>query len=150
MKTYSLTINGNKYDVTVEGVADGKAAVSVNGIPYEVALDASVPAPAASPAASPAAAPSGKAPVSRPEPVGRASGPAPESASSTVTSPLPGVIIEVSVKEGQAVRAGEKVAVLEAMKMENEITAPRDGTVTAIHAAKGDSVLEGAPVVTIA
>ena len=146
MKTYSLTINGNKYDVTVEGVADGKAAVSVNGIPYEVALDASVPAPAASPAAAPA----GKAPVSRPEPVGRASGPAPESASSTVTSPLPGVIIEVSVKEGQAVRAGEKVAVLEAMKMENEITAPRDGTVTAIHAAKGDSVLEGAPVVTIA
>jgi biotin carboxyl carrier protein len=146
MKTYSLTINGNKYDVTVEGVADGKAAVSVNGIPYEVALDASVPAPAASPAAAPVE----KAPVSRPEPAGRASGPAPESASSTVTSPLPGVIIEVSVKEGQAVRAGEKVAVLEAMKMENEITAPRDGTVTAIHAAKGDSVLEGAPVVTIA
>ena len=146
MKTYSLTINGNKYDVTVEGVADGKAAVSVNGTPYEVALDASDPAPDASPAAAPVE----KAPVSRPEPVGRASGPAPESASSTVTSPLPGVIIEVSVKEGQAVRAGEKVAVLEAMKMENEITAPRDGTVTAIHAAKGDSVLEGAPVVTIA
>ena len=146
MKTYSLTINGNKYDVTVEGVADGKAAVSVNGIPYEVALDASVPAPDASPAAAPA----DKAPVSRPEPAGRASGPAPESASSTVTSPLPGVIIEVSVKEGQAVRAGEKVAVREAMKMENEIPAPRDGTVTAIHAAKGDSVLEGAPVVTIA
>ena len=67
-----------------------------------------------------------------------------------VESPLPGVIIEVSVKEGQAVKMGQKVAGLEAMKMENEIAATADGTVTAIHVAKGDSVLEGAPIVTIA
>ena len=67
-----------------------------------------------------------------------------------VNSPLPGVIVEVSVKEGQAVKAGQKVAVLEAMKMENEIPAPKDGTITAIHVNKGDSILEGAPVVTIA
>ena len=67
-----------------------------------------------------------------------------------VNSPLPGVIVEVSVKEGQAVKAGQKVAVLEAMKMENEIPAPKDGTITAIHVNKGDSILEGAPIVTIA
>ena len=67
-----------------------------------------------------------------------------------VTSPLPGVIIEVSVKEGQTVKAGQKVAVLEAMKMENEIQAPADGTVTAILVNKGDSVLEGAEIVKIA
>ena len=67
-----------------------------------------------------------------------------------VESPLPGVVIEVSVKEGQAVKQGQKVAVLEAMKMENEIAATVDGTVTAIHVNKGDSVLEGAPIVTIA
>ena len=67
-----------------------------------------------------------------------------------MNSPLPGVIVEVSVKEGQAVKAGQKVAVLEAMKMENEIPAPKDGTVTAIHVSKGDSILEGAPVVSIA
>ena len=68
----------------------------------------------------------------------------------TVTSPLPGVIIEVSVKEGQAVKAGQKVAVIEAMKMENEIQATVDGTVTAILVNKGDSVLEGADIVRIA
>ena len=67
-----------------------------------------------------------------------------------VTAPLPGVIIEVSVSAGQTVKAGQKVAVLEAMKMENEIQAEKDGTVTAIHVAKGDSVLEGAKIVTIA
>ena len=60
------------------------------------------------------------------------------------------MIVEVSVKEGQTVKAGQKVVVLEAMKMENEIPAPKDGTITAIHVNKGDSILEGAPVVTIA
>ena len=63
---------------------------------------------------------------------------------------MPGVIIEVSVREGQAVKAGQKVAVLEAMKMENEIAAPKDGTVTAVHVDKGASVSEGDPIVTIA
>ncbi|MBP3203254.1 MAG: biotin/lipoyl-binding protein, partial [Bacteroidales bacterium] len=80
-----------------------------------------------------------------------AAAPAPAAgAGEKVNSPLPGVIVEVSVKEGQAVKAGQKVAVLEAMKMENEISAPKDGTITAIHVNKGDSILEGAPVVTIA
>ena len=67
-----------------------------------------------------------------------------------VTSPLPGVIIEVSVKEGDTVAAGQKVAVLEAMKMENEIQADRAGVVTKINVSKGDSILEGAAIVTIA
>ena len=93
-------------------------------------------APAAS--AAPAAAPT---PAPAPDPAG---------AGKAVTSPLPGVIIEVSVKEGQAVKAGQKVAVIEAMKMENEIQASSDGTVTAILVNKGDSVLEGAEIVKIA
>ena len=67
-----------------------------------------------------------------------------------VASPLPGVIIEISVKEGQQVKAGQKVAILEAMKMENEIPAPKDGTITDIHVHKGDTLQEGDPVVTIA
>ncbi len=67
-----------------------------------------------------------------------------------MTSPLPGVIIDVSVKEGQAVKAGQKVAVLEAIKMENEIQAPADGTVTAILVNKGDLRPEGAEIVKIA
>ena len=86
-----------------------------------------------------AAANNNQAPASKPAGAGKA-----------VTSPLPGVIIEVSVKEGQAVKAGQKVAVIEAMKMENEIQASADGTVTAVLVNKGDSVLEGAEIVKIA
>ena len=66
-----------------------------------------------------------------------------------VTSPLPGVIIAVKVNVGDSVKAGQEVAVLEAMKMENSIEAVQDGTVTAIHVVKGDSILEGAAIVTI-
>ena len=115
-------------------------SVNVNGASYEVELEnAPVQAPVqAAPAPQAAAAP---APAAAPK--------AAAGAGEKVNSPLPGVIIEVSVKEGQAVKAGQKVAVLEAMKMENEISAPKDGTVTAIHVNKGDSVLEGAPIVSI-
>ena len=63
---------------------------------------------------------------------------------------LPGIIISVDVKEGQAVKRGQKVAVIEAMKMENEILAECDGTIAAVHVKQGDSVLEGADIVTIA
>ena len=86
-----------------------------------------------------------KAPAAKAAPAAKPAG-----AGKAVTSPLPGVIIEVSVKEGQAVKAGQKVAVIEAMKMENEIQAETDGTVTAVLVSKGDSVLEGAEIVKIA
>ena len=65
-------------------------------------------------------------------------------------SPLPGVIISIDVKEGQAVKKGQKVAVLEAMKMENEIAAPADGVVTSIRVSKGDSLQEGDEIMKIA
>lgn len=144
MKEYKFKINGKDYNVTI-GEADGKILpVNVNGATYQVELEK---APAAAPAApAPAAsAPQAAAPAAAP-----AAPAAPAGAGEKVNSPLPGVIVEVSVKEGQAVKAGQKVAVLEAMKMENEIPAPKDGTVTAIHVQKGDSILEGAAVVTIA
>ena len=143
MSTYKFKISGKEYNVTIGSIENKIANVNVNGKDYEVELEneiastsaaapvAAAPAPAAS--AAPAAAPA-----------------KPAGAGTKVTSPLPGVIIEVLVKEGQAVKAGQKVAVIEAMKMENEIAATQDGTVTAIHVAKGDSVLEGADVVTIA
>ena len=150
MKEYRYKINGNEYNVTINSVEGNIADVSVNGNSYKVELEnapaapvqaapiqsAPAPAPLATPAAAPAAAP---APAAKPAGAGKA-----------VTSPLPGVIIEICVMEGQTVKAGEKVAVLEAMKMENEIQADQSGTVTAIHVNKGDSVLEGAPIVTIA
>jgi len=144
MKNYKFKINGKDYNVTV-GEANGKMlSVNVNGADYQVELEN---APAAAPAAPVQAAP---APAAKAAPAPQAA-PAPAAgAGEKVNSPLPGVIIEVSVREGQAVKAGQKVAVLEAMKMENEISAPKDGTITAIHVNKGDSVLEGAPVVSIA
>lgn len=147
MKTYKFKINGKDYEVAINSVEGKNASVTVNGADYQVELENAPAAPAApAAAAAPAvqAAPSA-APAAPAAPAAKPAGPGKK-----VVSPLPGVIIEVSVKEGQAVKAGQKVAVIEAMKMENEISAESDGTVTAIHVAKGDSVLEGADIVTIA
>jgi len=142
MKEYKFKIGGKEYNVTVNPKEGKLFDVTVNGATYEVEAE-NAPAPAA-PAVQPAAAPVQAAPA----PAAPAAKPA--GAGEKVASPLPGVIIEVSVKEGQAVKAGQKVAVLEAMKMENEIPAPKDGTVTEIHVHKGDSLQEGDPVITIA
>ena len=142
MKEYKFKINGKEYNVAVNGIEGKIADVNVNGVNYSVELENEVsPAVQAAPAAAPAAKEASAAPAAAPKPAG---------AGKAVTSPLPGVIIEVSVKEGQAVKAGQKVAVIEAMKMENEIQAETDGTVTAVLVSKGDSVLEGAEIVKIA
>lgn len=146
MKTYKFRINGNEYNVDINSVEGNIADVTVNGASYQVEME-NAPAPVQKPVQAPAtatAAPTATATAPAPKPA------APAGAGKPVTSPLPGVIIEVSVKEGQAVKAGQKVAILEAMKMENEIQAPADGTVTAILVNKGDSVLEGAEIVKIA
>ncbi len=143
MRTYKFKINGNEYNVEINSVEGNIADVTVNGASYKVEMDTPVaPAPAAAPAT-----PATSAPAPAPAPAPAA---APAGAGKVITSPLPGVIIEVSVKEGQAVKAGQKVAVIEAMKMENEIQASCDGTVTAVLVNKGDSVLEGAEIVKIA
>lgn len=162
MKTYNFKINGKDYAVTI-GEADGRTLpVNVNGADYQVELEnapqaapvAAMPGPGKTPdqvGSDAAKAGSDAAKVgSDAAKAGAAPAAKPAGAGEKVNSPLPGVIIEVSVKEGQAVKAGQKLAVLEAMKMENEIPAPKDGTVTAIHVSKGDSVLEGAPIVSIA
>lgn len=147
MKTYKFRINGNEYNVDINSVEGNIADVTVNGASYQVEM-APAPAPVQKPAQAPATATTAPASSAATTPAPKAAVPA--GAGKPVTSPLPGVIIEVSVKEGQAVKAGQKVAVLEAMKMENEIQAPADGTVTAILVNKGDSVLEGAEIVKIA
>ena len=142
MKEYKFKIGGKQYDVTVSPKEGNLYDVTVNGATYEVEAE-NAPAAAAPVQATPVQQTAAPAPAAAPKAATAGAG-------EKVNSPLPGVIIEVSVKEGQAVKAGQKVAVLEAMKMENEIAAPKDGTITAIHVNKGDSVLEGAPVVTIA
>lgn len=162
MKEYKYKINGTEYTVDINSVQGGKAKVSVNGVAYEVELEnqaiaAPQPAPQAAPAAAPAPAPAAPAPkveAAKPEaPKAEAPKAAPAAAApaggTPVKSPLPGVIADLKVAVGDKVKNGQTVLILEAMKMENEITAEADGTVTSIAVAKGDSVMEGAVLLTI-
>ncbi|MEW4414108.1 biotin/lipoyl-containing protein [Clostridium sp. AN503] len=121
MKNYTITVNGNVYEVTVEeGASTGAVAA----------------APKAAPKAAPAAAP-------------KAAAPAGAAGSVVVTAPMPGKILAVKASAGQAVKKGDVIMVLEAMKMENDIVAPQDGTVASINAAVGDSVEAGATLATL-
>lgn len=118
MKNYTITVNGNSYDVTVEENGAGSAPAAA------AAPKAAAPAPKA---AAPKAAAGGAA----------------------INAPMRGTIVDVKVKVGDKVTNGTVVAVLEAMKMENDIVSDKDGVVASICVNKGDSVETGAPVVTI-
>mgnify|MGYP001863330168 CR=1 FL=1 len=126
---YKVTLNGKVYEVEVE---KGEAVIQAE---YEAALPA---APAAAPAAPAASAPSAAA--------ASAAAPAAQAGAGTVPSPLPGNINEVRFSVGQTVKAGDVVIILEAMKMENEIVAPKAGTLTKIHVQKGAVVNTGDPL----
>lgn len=121
---YVATLNGKKYEIEIERV-DGYR-------PLDRGAQAAAPAPivaqAAAPAPVPAAAPAG---------------------GTSVDAPMPGKILGVKVKVGDAVSAGQTVVVMEAMKMETEIVAPVAGTVTAVMVNGGDMVESGAPMVSI-
>ena len=129
---YKVTLNGRTYEVEVEA---GKAMLLDE---YEAIAPAPV---AAAPAAAPAAAaPAAAAPAA----------PVVTGAGETVSAPMPGNILKVNVKAGDAVKAGTVLVVLEAMKMENEIMAPKDGTVAQVVAAKGASVNAGDALIILA
>ncbi|MCI9402109.1 MAG: biotin/lipoyl-binding protein [Oscillospiraceae bacterium] len=129
---YKVTLNGKTYEVEVE---EGKAILLDE---YE----AYAPAPAA-PAAPVAAAPAAAAPAAPAAAAVTAAG-------ETVEAPMPGAILRVEVTQGQAVKAGDLLVVLEAMKMENEILSPRDGTVAQIVVQKGSTVETGSPLIVLA
>lgn len=151
MKTYRFKINGNGYEVAINSVEGQTASVTVNGTPYTVELEEAPAAPVqvAPVQAAPVQAAAAQPAPAQPAPAQPAASAPASGTGKAVTSPLPGVIIAIKVNVGDVVKAGQEVAVLEAMKMENSIEATHDGTVTAINVSKGDSVLEGAPVVTI-
>ena len=142
MKQYKFRINGNEYEVAINSVSGNIADVTVNGTQYKVEMGGTAPAAAPS-------APS----MPQPEPAVTASGaavsPAQAGKGKPVTSPLPGVIIAVKVSVGETVKSGQTLAILEAMKMENEILAEQDGIVASVNVSKGDSILEGETIVTI-
>lgn len=147
MKQYKYTINGAQFDVTIDSIVGSKAKVEVNGIPFEVEMQGSSLVEEALPTVSTEAAAAPAAPAAEPAaPAAAKSGPG---AGAPVKAPLPGVVTKILVKEGQGVKKGETVLVLEAMKMENNITAEADGTVTGICVNAGDSVMEGTTLITI-
>ena len=161
MKEYKYKINGNEYSVAIIDLEGDKAAVEVNGVSYQVDIltegyTAPAPRPAAKPAAAPQPAPAAPAPAAAPvapqpiAPAAPAAEPAaPAGKGTAVQSPLPGVILDIKVAVGDQVKAGQTVAILEAMKMENNINAECDGIITAIKVAKGDNILEGSDIVII-
>ncbi len=124
MKNYTITVNGTTYQVQVE---EGASSAPV-AAPVAPVAPAAAPAPVAAPAAPAASGSAG---------------------SVTVTSPMPGKILAVKASVGAAVKKGEVIMVLEAMKMENDIVAPEDGTVASINVGNGDSVEAGAVLATL-
>jgi biotin carboxyl carrier protein len=142
MSQYNLKINGKEYNVCVDSVKGDHAEVTVNGKKYEVEISrpkAEIEIPSR-PVQSDS---EDAAPIRRPCRKKAAS------AGLAVESPLDGNIISVNVKVGDMVRSGQAVAILEAMKMENEIQAEYDGTVTAVNVVKGDHVSVGESIITI-
>ena len=131
MKNLRITVNGTPYDVQVEEVGASAAPV---------APAAPVAAPVAAPAPQPAA-PAAPAPAAAPA--------APAAGAEVISSPMPGTILSINVEAGKNVKKGDVLVVLEAMKMENEIMAPKDAVVAAVHVNKGDSVDSGTPLVSL-
>ncbi len=139
MKKYKFKINGNDYDVQIENVEGGKAVVQVNGTAYEVEVDKSFK-PAKTPKLVRSQYPS-STDVSEIPP--RTSPPSELVGTNAVKSPLPGLVLKVFVNVGDTVKAGQKLIILEAMKMENSIESVKDGKVSSVNVKQGESVLEG-------
>ena len=131
---YMVTLNGKKYEIEVE---EGQAIVnSVTTAPMAGAPVAAAPAVAPAPVAAPAA----PAPAPAPAPAAAPPAPAAPADGTNAVCPMPGTILDVKASVGQAVKAGDVLFILEAMKMENDIVSPADGTVKQILVSKGSTV----------
>lgn len=141
MKNFKFKINGNDYEVAIDEIVDNNANVEVNGVKYVVELEkqADKPQPI----------------VRKPRPQAVKNEPVQPKASTpsgnvkSVLSPLPGVILDVKVKEGDKISKGTTVLIMEAMKMENNIVSEFDGVVTALKVKNGQSVLQNDVLVEI-
>ena len=148
MKNYKFTINGNKYSVDIVDIEDNMATVEVNGTPYQVEMEMEVRKPASAPktVVQVSAAPTPKA---APKTAQVATAAAAPSSGSIIKSPLPGVVLDIFVKVGDNVKPGQHVLMLEAMKMENNIDADKEGVIKEIRVQRNDSVMEGDILIVI-
>lgn len=143
MKEFKYKINGTEYLVEIAKIENEQAEVQVNGTSYNVEIIREQPKKAVvKPIVKPAPAP--VTPIAKPT-----AAPASTTGGRGIKAPLPGVIIDVLVQVGDTVKRGQKVAILEAMKMENNINSDVDGVVQSIPVKKGDSIMEGMDIVVI-
>lgn len=139
MKKFNVTVNGKAYAVEVEEVGAGNGGFTYQPVQQThqaQQTQQAAPALKAASAPQPQAAP---APKAQSEPV----------SGETISAPMPGTILDVRVSEGQSVKAGDILFILEAMKMENEIVSPKDGVVNKIHTSKSSNVSTGDALITI-
>lgn len=145
MKKYKFTINGNQYETEILSIDDNIAEIEINGTLYKVEVDKEIKPTKTPKLVRPAAVPSTDSHPS----VAKTSSPAAPKGGGSIKSPLPGVILDVFVKEGDVVKMGQKLLLLEAMKMENNIEADKAGKVVSILKQRGDSVMEGDVLIVI-
>lgn len=139
MKKFKFTIQGNPYEVDILNVEDNIAEVDVNGTVYKVELEKAIQQTKTPKLVRSTVSPSTDSNPS----IAKTSSPAAPKGTGHVKSPLPGVILNIHVKEGDSVKIGDKLITLEAMKMENNINADKEGKIKSIKVKQGDSVLEG-------
>jgi glutaconyl-CoA/methylmalonyl-CoA decarboxylase subunit gamma len=145
MKKFKFTINGNQYEVCINNMEENNVDVEVNGVHYRVEMESSFI--------------STKTPILIKKQADLSTDtytsieitnkPDAPKGGGTIKSPLPGVILDVFVKEGETVTMGQKLITLEAMKMENNINADKEGVIRSIKICKGDSVMEGDLLIVI-
>lgn len=145
MKNFKFTINGNAYDAEIIGIEDNLAEVAVNGVTYSVEIDRKMQTVKTPKLVRTLAVPSTDSHPS----VTKTASPSAPKGTGNIKSPLPGVILEIYVKVGDMVKIGQKLLMLEAMKMENNINADKEGRVVSIKSGKGDSVMEGDILIVI-
>ncbi len=143
MKKFKFTIRGNKYDVELLNLEDNIAEIEVNGSKYEVEIEQELKTSKTPKLVRKPAIPSSETDRAK------TSKPTESKGAGHIKAPLPGTILEIKVKAGDVVKSGDTLLVMEAMKMENNITADKEGKVTAIKVNQGDAVMEGDVLVEI-
>jgi len=138
MKNFKFKINGNQYEVNILNIEENVAEIDVNGTTYQVEVDKAIQTTKTPKLVRSVSVPSNDQHPS----IARTSNPSGPKGGGTIKSPLPGVVLEVFIKEGETVKIGQRLMMLEAMKMENNIDADKEGVVLSIKKHKGDAVME--------